>query len=63
VRAGHRGLQRVDDDCDEAVDEGCVLCDAPAPEVCNQVDDDCDGVVGDGWPGDRELDRASATSC
>ncbi len=38
----------LDDDCDEAIDEGlsCAgACTPTGPEVCNGVDDDCNGLV------------------
>ncbi|MCA9541802.1 MAG: hypothetical protein KC620_23055, partial [Myxococcales bacterium] len=42
----------VDDDCDDAIDEGvlnaCGQCGEPPEEVCNGADDDCDGRVDEG---------------
>ncbi|MCA9540700.1 MAG: hypothetical protein KC620_17495, partial [Myxococcales bacterium] len=42
----------VDNDCDEAIDEGlqnaCGGCGPPPVEVCNGVDDDCDARVDEG---------------
>ncbi len=37
----------LDNDCDGAIDEGCVIC-VPTAEVCNGKDDDCDGIIDEG---------------
>ena len=38
----------LDDDCDGAIDEGCVPC-VPQPEVCDGKDNDCDGSIDEGY--------------
>jgi hypothetical protein len=43
----------LDDDCDEAVDEGLSCtgeCTPTGPEVCNGLDDDCNGLVDEDDP-------------
>jgi MYXO-CTERM domain-containing protein len=38
----------VDDDCDGAIDEGCVPC-VPQPEICDGKDNNCNGQVDEGY--------------
>jgi hypothetical protein len=49
----------LDDDCDEAIDEGLVcsgICTPTGAEVCNGLDDDCNGAV-------DEVDPAMGRAC
>ncbi len=57
--AGLESCNAMDDDCDEAIDEGltCVSqCVPSGPEVCNSVDDNCNGLI-------DEADPAMGTPC
>ncbi len=56
---GTEACNSMDDDCDEAIDEGLTCtttCTPTGPEVCNGVDDDCNGLV-------DEADPALGTEC
>ncbi|MBU1244774.1 hypothetical protein KJ612_16370 [Myxococcota bacterium] len=39
---------RLDNDCDGLVDEGCPWCVNPLPEWCDGMDNDCDGLIDEG---------------
>ena len=39
----------IDNDCDDVIDEGCIVCEAEL-EVCDEVDNDCDGEIDEGCP-------------
>ncbi|UJR83857.1 MopE-related protein [Sandaracinus amylolyticus] len=57
--AGTESCNGMDDDCDEAIDEGLtcnIECTPSGAEVCNGVDDDCNGLV-------DEVDPALGTPC
>lgn len=47
----------LDNDCDGAIDEGCVMC-VPSAELCNMVDDDCDGFIDEGCSGSPCMSHA-----
>jgi len=56
---GTEDCDGLDDDCDEAIDEGlsCTdMCTPTGPEVCNGIDDDCNRLV-------DEDDPALGTPC
>jgi len=60
VAAGTEVCNAMDDDCDDAIDEGLtctgVVCVPSGAEVCDGVDNDCNGLI-------DETDPAIGTAC
>ncbi|MFN9813549.1 MAG: MopE-related protein [Deltaproteobacteria bacterium] len=51
---GTETCNAMDDDCDDAIDEGLTCtgdCTPSGPEVCNGLDDNCNGAIDEADPG------------